>query len=675
MAWQNLITGAANGAINPLYGTELSRQRHEAAQQHQRLGHDTKQQLAEAIYKNAELYGGHGTPVGRQLHAMVPQVTSLPDDGTLDAKISQLAARQSQLVSQGEQQLAQDHAGAQPIRPVAQPAPPTVQSSNPFAGMIASSSAQTSTPPAAQPATNPLTSPAPGGGSSDAGAFRPEPSPAAGQPPPTGPLGAPAPSPSAPVQPGPVSANVPGLSPLGAPPNIQPDIDEFNSSGYMSPVMRAMIPGQLEIHHGQQMLSAIEPLLQQMSGDHLSIPDLLKTQMRISALSGGKGGGMGIAGLAGLLHPVNVPGMLRTDALPPGTIDAFGNPIDPETTPFVRVQKSLLGGPDQYYPEMGGTKVQIQPDPESKTGWARVIYDATGNVIKRTLGMAPPVGFAPQTSKSTLDVPGQPPQTTTTQRQRTIQGIDNAPATPAGKTLQTRPPAGPITGIPGSSAGKSSVAATQSDGPAPGDHSYIAENYRKWIKGGTLAPKEQTAVVQAAGAHGWPQPEDYLSAGGQEAVTKVQPILDEILTARKLLRERGLLNKSETDSKLAMGQAWAKYKYLRVKDPLAAVISDLSFDRIRSVGQALQGTGSRALPIFNLGLEHTPVLGLNSDSAQLMDSKLEGMQRRAEESLAAAKAMTKSGIVPPAKSILPVGVPQPGQTFGGGKVLHVERVP
>lgn len=415
MAWQNLITGAANGAINPLYGTELSRQRHEAAQQHQRLGHATKQQLAEAIYKNAELYGGHGTPVGRQLHAMVPQVTSLPDDGTLDAKLAQLSGKHAQLVSQGEQQLAQDHAGVQPIQTPPKPEAPTaananqfLRNPNPFSGMIAGPPA--STPPAALPAANPLTSPAPGGGSSDAGAFRPEPSPAAGQPPPTGALGSPAPSPPAPVQPGPasqpggnpggnaavLSTSAPlGIPPLGPPPNIQPDIDEFNSSGYMSPVMRAMIPGQLGLHQGQQLLHGIQPILDQMGpvtgvNGMPDISKLMRVEAELDAL-GIKGSNMAPM-LLQMLAPQSEPGMTTVAALEanhPGFLAAQGYDLaqlDPNTPVRVQVNKfsrAPVSAQIQSQPLHFGTDAQGNIiGVGSRTGGGSV---STGQVAPSTL--------------------------------------------------------------------------------------------------------------------------------------------------------------------------------------------------------------------------------------------------------------------------------------------------
>jgi hypothetical protein len=324
MAWQNLITGAANGAINPLYGTELSRQRHEASQQHQRLGHMSKQELAQAIYSNAELYGGTGTPVGRQLHALVPQVTSLPDDGTLDQKLSALAARHAQLVSQGEQQLAQNHAGVQPIQtPPKQEAPTAANSNqflrnpNPFSGMIAGPPAPGG---AALPNANPLTSPppAPGGGSS--AATFPTPTPAGAPAPAPGPLGSGSAASPEPVPPGPgmAAANVGSpaagsVPPIGAPPNIQPDIDEFNTSGYMSPVLRAMIPGQIGLHQSQQLLQAIQPILNNLGpvADQNGMPDvskLMRMEAELSAL-GVKGGSNMAPLLLQMLSPRSEPGM------------------------------------------------------------------------------------------------------------------------------------------------------------------------------------------------------------------------------------------------------------------------------------------------------------------------------------------------------------------------------
>ena len=266
---------------------------------------------------------------------------------------------------------------------------------------------------------------------------------------------------------------------------------------------------------------------------------------------------------------------------------------------------------------------------------------------------------------STLNVPGQFPQTTTR-----VKGVAAAGGLPAPRSANANKPA-PST----------NPAAPNAAVAAAADNSPIAVNYRNWVAGkATLSDKEQTAARQYAASHGLPTP-NILDANAQKSIAAINPILEEIVHARQLLREKGLIEQPELESKLAMTKAFLKYK-AGFTDPLTKAISDLSFDRIRSVGQALQGTGSRAYPIFQLGLEHTPMIGLNSDSAKMMDNKLEGMERRARESIAAAMSENKSGVAPqlqapgvtPPAAAMPAGVPQVGDQFGSGKVVHIQRV-
>jgi len=96
--------------------------------------------------------------------------------------------------------------------------------------------------------------------------------------------------------------------------------------------------------------------------------------------------------------------------------------IDPATTPYVRVQRSLLGGPDMYYPEQGGVSRIVIPDQDSATGFSQVIIDHSGNETGRVQGVPPPANLTERTS--TLSVPGQLDQTTTTKPK--VPGI-NAP--------------------------------------------------------------------------------------------------------------------------------------------------------------------------------------------------------------------------------------------------------
>lgn len=720
--FRNIISGMANGAINPLYGTELSRQRHEASQQHQRLGHDTKQQLAEAIYKNAELYGGHGTPVGRQLHAMVPQVTSLPDDGTLDAKISQLAAKQAQLVSQGEQQLAQNHAGVQPIQTPPKPEAPTMANSSPFAKAIGQATqgafpGSLPGPIGALPATNPLTSPAQGGGS-PAATFRPAPNGTAGQPQDPGPVGAPAPSPPAPVQPGPapqpggnpggnatvLSTAAPlGIPPLGAGPNIQPDIDEFNSSGYMSPVMRAMIPGQVSLHQGQQLLHAIQPILDQIGPvtDQSGMPDISKL-MRVEA----ELGALGIKGsnmapmLLQMLAPQSEPGMTTVAALEanhPGFLAAQGYDLaqlDPNTPVRVQVNKF----------SRAPVSAQIQSVPTQSKNFAEG-----------------PVNFNPRTGKyepvsgpngQSLTPISMVPHEGFMQVQQTDGSISLVPVETGKKQVA------PIQNTPeGGGAIPPVVPAGRSGGSGGGTTGQIGHG--RTVGGRNLPPQDILQLKNAieVGAHQlWGDPDNpslrplssyahladdpgarsrlgkalklVLDSGGSEGASHIGTSIGPVSFSAGGIGE-WLTNQLGVPQAVADQRAKIIRGAIESMRPEEVQYFNSLMNAIPTITGMRRLTGASAFRWSQEGLERElPMIGLAGvTSAATFRQKMAAL---GDEPLTAIKNLQRTnptavdprlvdlirsggGFQAPSQ-VLPVGVPKLGEQFGGGKVLHVERV-
>jgi len=563
-------------------------------------------------------------------------------------------------------------AGVPPVGPQATPPP--------FAPQIAPPAG----PPAAQPPTSPVQPAAQGGGNSSPAPFR---SPAA---PPVGPsTGQPVPPISAgagPVAGGPsasggtLDSSVPPISVSTGGAAVAPvvNLDDllarsqagYQSTGIMSPQLHEALThqmgtqaaleqlyraGGINLQLGKNKLQAIQPMLDDMH-DHPE--NLMKDIMGIETLTGGGGGAMALGPLLSAMAPQSEPGMTTAGSLEathPGFLATQGLVnLDPNTPIRVQVNK--------YTRQPVSAQVSSVAE-QTKTGAEGTFtFNPRTGKLGDNLGITP-IGMAPTTSVQ--NIPGQLPQVTTRTK--------GAPA-------KTGAPA-PIPPVGGGGAAAPRSAAPAGGGS--GGSSVIANNYNDWVAGkGVFSDKEQTAMRDYARRTGQPTPET-LEPSALKAIATVQPILDEIIHAQQLLKERKLDTMSEADSKIALGKAYGKYAYLKVDDPLAKAISDLSFDSLRSVGQALQGTGSRAYPIFVRGLEHTPVIGLNSDSGKLIADKLEGMRRRVEESIAAAKTETKSGVVP----IQPVqaggghgpaiGTVEDGYRFKGGdagKAENWERV-
>ncbi len=408
----------------------------------------------------------------------------------------------------------------------------------------------------------------------------------------------------------------------------------YADTGIMSPVLHEALTHQMgtqaaleqlyrsggvNLQLGKNKLEAVRPLIEDLH-DHPE--NMLQDIMSMEIMAGGNGA-MAMGPLLSAMAPQSEPGMTTAGSLEathPGFLASQGlvglhpnTPVRVQVNKYTRMPVSA---------QVSSVAEQLKQGAEGTFGFnPRIGEDSLHKVEGIT-----PVGMAPSTSVQ--NIPGQLPTTTT--RTRTAPG-----AASAGRSSGIPPVTAP--GAPRSAAPA---------GGGGGNNSVIANNYNDWVAGKTvLSDKEQTAARQYAQSHGLPTP-DQLSPSGQKAIASLQPILDEIDHAQKLIKAQKLDTMSEVESKLALGKAYGKYAYLKVDDPLAKAISDLSFDSLRSVGQALQGTGSRAYPIFVRGLEHTPVIGLNSDSGKLMYDKLDGMKRRVQEAIDAARTETKSGIVP-----------------------------
>ncbi len=414
---------------------------------------------------------------------------------------------------------------------------------------------------------------------------------------------------------------------------LGPALESFGTHGYISPTLKSAIEkqmgtqagveqtyrtGQVGLELNKQKLKLIQPLIEDMRAN----PDnMLQDLMTMETLtSGANGNALALGPILSSMQQQTIPGQETVGSLEtrePGFLASQGydvSKLDPNAPVRVQINK-ITHRPVSV--ELSSVSQQSKQGAEGTFN-----YNPKTGKYEPVAGITP-IGMAPSTS--IVDIPGQLPQ----------------------KTVRTKtPPAPTVTAAPRTAVPKKTSGNITAPGGAA-DHSVIAQNYNDWIAGkAQLTEKEQTAARDYAGKHGLPTP-DMLSPSGQKAIANLQPILDEIQHAKQLLKDKGLDTMDETQSKLELGKAYGKYAYFKVDDPLAKAISDLSFDSLRSVGQALQGTGSRAYPIFVRGLEHTPVIGLNSDSGKLMYDKLDGMERRVQEALDAARTETKSGVVPP----------------------------
>jgi hypothetical protein len=82
--------------------------------------------------------------------------------------------------------------------------------------------------------------------------------------------------------------------------------------------------------------------------------------------------------------------------------------------------------------------------------------------------------------------------------------------------------------------------------------------------------------------------------------------------------------------------------------PNSDLISSLSFSGLRSGAQAMKSIGSRAYPVLEKALEHTPIVSENFDSPEKSQTLLgEMLKRLGEGRMAILRDERKSGVIPP----------------------------
>ncbi len=247
--------------------------------------------------------------------------------------------------------------------------------------------------------------------------------------------------------------------------------------------------------------------------------------------------------------------------------------------------------------------------------------------------------FAPVTTSSTHEVPGQLPETTSTTRTR------GGPIPAAGQRGAI-PPIAPSSGTGG--------------GP-------VAAMYKDWADGtSTPTGKNKVAVEEYARQNGLQIP-TAMSAAGQKDVSHIDEVLGQISSIKQKMKELKLDNSS---NRIDSYVDYLRAQRLGDKTKYGGLWTDLSFEGLRSGGAALQGMSARGQQIINRALEHVPrpTAELNPRSHEIihapdtparMYQKLEEMEnilKTSKENV--LRDEKKSGI------IQPVGGQSPSQDGG-----------
>lgn len=600
------------------------------------------QALADAIEKAAGKYQG---PEGERLRDLQMEVnaarpgTDLMPYHQKYASHRQAAEKEiAQAAMQGATRpptASSDQSSVQPVGGVSTPAPfaPLIAQPQPQQSQVGPSGGLEQ-PLQPLSAALPGSSPVQGGGNSSPAAF---PAPAAAAAPAGAAPGADAPGAIAPLPPPPGQVDGGGAAPnfqtMGGLPGIPsvsdflaPSLSALHNTGYIDPIIEALIPGEAALGMGQQKYQALR--------DH-HILDLLPPAIRASIQSEALTG-VNVPSFANLMKPVNVPGQIPSSSLPPGTLDAFGQLIDPKVVPFVRARQNLLDGTTEYFPMEGTTQGTVMPDDKSPTGFSRVIFDRMGNEVSRTAGATPPASMIP--SVSVQSSPGAADITTT--RRPQIPGI-TLPAAGAPRPGAAPKPAGGG----GSGSGASSLPPVKSGGG--GASAAIVARAKQVASGDLPLPtgRDGAAVQEYMAQHGMEVPTP-MTAAAQKDLSALDPIIAEVQRVQKMVEDRPNLSKAK------LGANYARYTYLNQGTEDDDLISSLSFADLRSAAQALKGTGSRAERILNKALAHTPEMGLNPPDRKKMLDLLGEMQTRLMEGRASIMAdEKKSGVVGPAPDL------------------------
>jgi hypothetical protein len=405
--------------------------------------------------------------------------------------------------------------------------------------------------------------------------------------------------------------------------------------------------GGVNLQLGKNKLEAIQPILTDLH-DHPE--NLMQDLMSIETLTGGGGGSaMALGPLLSAMTPQSEPGMTTAGSLEathPGFLASQGLVgLHPNTPVRVQVNKFTR---QPVSAQISSVAEQLKP-----FGEGVFAYNPREGTLTPQQGVTP-IGMLP--SQSTLNVPGQLPQTTTTQK------VAPGGAAPSSRTPARTDAPAPIPPVGGAGTTTTKPAAKAAAGTVPpvaappSGSDVIANNYYDWIsgKGGTFSEKEMTAMRTYARAHKLPTP-DILSPDGQKAVSDIDPIIEEVKRTQKEFQDSGLADMGLLEGKTVLGAAVKAYQH-GITTPYTSLIADLSFASLRSGASAMKNTGSRALPILNKALEHTPRLidvehVWDVDQPSSIGTKLGDMLTRLSEGRdAILRNESKGGVIRPVEA-------------------------
>lgn len=467
---------------------------------------------------------------------------------------------------------------------------------------------------------------------------------------------APAPAPQPPIPPiPPVAGGIPGMP---VPQGVQAIMAKYQNSPLMqTPAGRKILEPmiQQEVQHSQILA---EELQRQQATIALRQHGLEQMRAEPGYSQLPQFAQMGYEAQAHGFTPINTPNgalvpdklQIDTTGMSPESKTAYGIPADAKGKFTVEMDR-MTRQPFRAYPGWAGT--QSTTNSEGVKGIESTnAAMANGGALTSVGGGASlnPSLTTPKTvslasgeqglispaqvsqGKSPTGIPGSVVPALlphTTQSMKSVQSVDPVSGQPI--TVLT-----PVTST--RTVGKgSSVPPAQAGNPGSGTPPPVPP------VGGTL-PRGSISFPKTS--------ENQLTGEGQKSVAQIDDVLSQITDLRKKLEDRGLSNKNDRD----YYPEYLKYMHGGEATPNQDIWTGLSFEGLRSAAAAMRGTNSRALPIIEKALEHTPnpsarfslTNGHLPDTPANMYNKLGEMEQILRTGRGQAlNDQKKSGVVPP----------------------------
>jgi len=136
---------------------------------------------------------------------------------------------------------------------------------------------------------------------------------------------------------------------------------------------------------------------------------------------------------------------------------------------------------------------------------------------------------------------------------------------------------------------------------------------------------------------------------GQKAVADIDPIIEEVHRTQQMFEDIPLAKMGTIEGKAVLGAATKAYEH-GISTPYTSLIANLSFASLRSGANTMKGTGSRALPVLEKALEHTPkIMGEHiwdvSDPGQIRDQLNQMLTRLGEGRDSVLRNESKGGVI------------------------------